>query len=80
MATHKYNRRQFVKFAGALGTGIPAATLIGCNTEPSGDAPAEAVTNAGQMSNTERKFPEGFFWGTATLQHTSTPHFRNSAS
>jgi beta-glucosidase len=69
MPTHNYNRRRFIKFAGALGGGIPAAALIGCNNEPRTNELAQTTSGAAQVSAMGRKFPEGFFWGTATSSY-----------
>src|SRR5690606_25187621 len=69
MSTSKFNRRQFVKVAGAFGTGVPAASLIGCNTESRTDALAQTTSSAAPISAIGRKFPEGFFWGTATSSY-----------
>src|SRR5690606_14216345 len=69
MSNSNYNRREFVKIAGALGTGIPAAALIGGNAEARTEAPAETTRQAPPATKTARKFPDGFFWGTATSSY-----------
>ncbi len=69
MSTHKYNRRQFVRFTGALSAGIPAASLIACNSESRPNVLEETRTKTAEVSPASRKFPDGFFWGTATSSY-----------
>src|SRR5262245_13502988 len=57
------SRREFLKSAGVAAIALPAATLGGCaRTETAAVRPAE-------RSAAERRFPEGFFWGTGTSSY-----------
>lgn len=66
MSNEKFNRRNFVKLAAGTAAGIPVASLIGCNPQET----AKEVNSDQKVPNDQltdaRKFPEGFFWGTAT--------------
>src|SRR5262245_34420757 len=68
MAKQKFNRRQFVKLAGATGAAIPLTSLIGCNTSgEKNETTANEKSNGGQKN--DRSFPKGFFWGVGTSSY-----------
>src|SRR5262245_55823505 len=62
-------RRDLLKLAGTAAIGLPAATLAGCAAQepaaPEQPAPREQPDKTG----TGRRFPDGFFWGTATAAY-----------
>ena len=65
MSPHKFSRRRFIETAGAA---LPVASLIGCNPQQSEDQ-TSAAQEQSSSANQGRKFPEGFFWGTATASY-----------
>lgn len=69
MSTIKHNRRQFVRIAGSIGIGIPAASMFACDSEAQKDTFKEAKQDPTAASINGRKFPDGFFWGTATSSY-----------
>lgn len=69
MSKQKFNRRSFVKLAGTTAAAVPITSLIGCTSE---DSTKEKKTEEKTLATTikdERKFPDGFFWGTATASY-----------
>src|SRR5690606_13113941 len=65
MSPHKFSRRRFIETAGAA---LPVASLIGCTQEKS-DNESATTQDPSNSPNHGRKFPEGFFWGTATASY-----------
>ncbi len=75
MSKQKLNRRDFVKLTGATAAGISTAYLIGCNsplannTSDKKDPAGTARNTSESISQNDRKFPPGFFWGIATSSY-----------
>src|SRR5215831_5802866 len=76
MSKKRFNRREFVKIAGATAAGISTASLLSCNSRSTGDQSETGKDTAGTVKNTaestprnERKFPQGFYWGVATSSY-----------
>ena len=68
MSKQKFNRRQFVKLAGATGAAVPLASLIGCNTDTANNKSAETEKPEARAGN-DLSFPKNFLWGTATAAY-----------
>jgi beta-glucosidase len=53
-------RRDFLKLAGTAAIALPGATVAGCTPTDT------AAGRSAEQSSAARRFPAGFFWGTAT--------------
>src|SRR5215468_6861591 len=70
MSKQKFNRRDFVKIAGAAAAGVSATSFMGCNPQSSKQEPSASTKEASvPASPNERKFPQGFFWGVGTSSY-----------
>src|SRR3712207_4361143 len=66
MAKQQFNRRDFVKLAGATAAALPLGSLIGCNTPEAQSETSAPQLLAGTQTKSNLSFPQGFFWGGGT--------------
>lgn len=69
MSTEKFNRRRFVKIAGAATAAAPLSSLAGCHTPGEKNDSRQEEKILAPQPNDNRSFPKGFLWGTATAAY-----------
>ncbi|HEV8507189.1 MAG TPA: twin-arginine translocation signal domain-containing protein [Chitinophagaceae bacterium] len=61
MSKQKFNRRQFVKLAGATSAAIPLSSLMGCGTAGERKEANQSQKSVGAKMSNDHSFPNGFF-------------------